>query len=227
MGGLLQTCITISEEPPSDLKANMARAWSTFSQARINKAVNPVNFKACLFGLSFFHSVMLGRKKYGCQGWSRAYGFNMGDLRICSDVLESYLNANPKSVPWQDLRCIFGEIMYGGHITDFFDRRTNNTYLSVIFKDTLLKRAQLAPGLLSPDSKAWEYDRYNEMIFNELPPESPVIYGLHPNAEIGFLSNKAESLFDTIQTLEVGSTDSNDSSGMQEVVRNALDELLD
>jgi len=225
--GLLQTCITISEEPPSDLKANLARCWATFSHQRIVKAGNPVNFKACLFGLSFFHSMMLGRKKYGNQGWSRAYGFNMGDLRICSDVLESYLNANPKSVPWQDLRYIFGEIMYGGHITDFFDRRTNNTYLSVIFKDTLLKRAQLAPGLLSPDSKAWEYDRYNEMIFNELPPESPVIYGLHPNAEIGFLSNKAESLFDTIQTLEVGSTDSNDSSGMQEVVRNALEELLD
>ena len=224
--GLLQTCITISEEPPSDLKANLARCWTTFSQQRINKAGNPANFKACLFGLSFFHSLMLGRKKYGGQGWSRAYGFNMGDLRICSDVLESYLNATPKSVPWQDLRYIFGEIMYGGHITDFFDRRTNNTYLSVIFKDTILKRGQLAPGLTSPDSKAWEYDRYNEMISNELPPESPLIYGLHPNAEIGFLSNKAETLFETIQTLEVGASDTGDGGGIQEAVRTTLDDLL-
>ena len=151
--GLLQSCITISEEPPSDLKANMARAWATFSQARINRALKPDNFKATLFGLSFFHSVMLGRKKYGCQGWSRAYGFNMGDLRICSDVLESYLNANQQNVPWQDLRYIFGEIMYGGHITDFFDRRTNNTYLSVIFDEPLLIKGDLAPKLKSPDAK--------------------------------------------------------------------------
>jgi Dynein heavy chain AAA lid domain len=28
-------------------------------------------------------------------------------------------------------RYICGEIMYGGHITDAWDRRTNNTYLQV------------------------------------------------------------------------------------------------
>lgn len=42
----------------------------------------------------------------------------------------SYLNDNPQ-VPWDDLRYIFGEIMYGGHITDAWDRRTNNVYLQV------------------------------------------------------------------------------------------------
>lgn len=42
----------------------------------------------------------------------------------------SYLNDNPQ-VPWDDLRYIFGEIMYGGHITDSWDRRTNNVYLEV------------------------------------------------------------------------------------------------
>lgn len=42
----------------------------------------------------------------------------------------SYLNDNPH-VPWDDLRYIFGEIMYGGHITDPWDRRTNNVYLEV------------------------------------------------------------------------------------------------
>ncbi len=56
----------------------------------------------------------------------------MGDLTICANILENYLNdAKEGGVPWQDLRYIFGEIMYGGHITDFWDRRTNNTYLEV------------------------------------------------------------------------------------------------
>jgi dynein heavy chain len=35
---------------------------------------------------------MLGRKKYGQQGWSRKYGFNVGDLTICADVLQAYLS---------------------------------------------------------------------------------------------------------------------------------------
>jgi len=31
-------------------------------------------------------------------------------------------------VPYADLKYLYGEIMYGGHITDEMDRRTNNTY---------------------------------------------------------------------------------------------------
>lgn len=32
-------------------------------------------------------------------------------------------------VPWEDLCYLFGEIMYGGHITDDWDRRLCQTYL--------------------------------------------------------------------------------------------------
>jgi dynein heavy chain, axonemal len=41
----------------------------------------------------------------------------VGDLNISVSVLYNYLEANAK-VPWEDLRYLFGEIMYGGHITD-------------------------------------------------------------------------------------------------------------
>lgn len=43
-------------------------------------------------------------------------------------VLYNYLEANAK-VPWEDLRYLFGEIMYGGHITDDWDRKLCRTYL--------------------------------------------------------------------------------------------------
>ena len=44
------------------------------------------------------------------------------------NVLYNYLEANSK-VPWEDLRYLFGEIMYGGHITDDWDRVLCRTYL--------------------------------------------------------------------------------------------------
>jgi len=227
--GLLQSCITVSNEPPSDLKANLSRAWTSFPPERIVNSPKADTFKACLFGLSFFHSVMLGRRRFGFQGWSRAYGFNMGDLRICADVMESYLGKESKTIPWQDLRYLFGEIMYGGHITDFFDRRTNNTYLTVIMNEKLLQRGELAPKLNCPDPIAWNYNMYLDMIDRSLPKESPTIYGLHPNAEIGFLTNKAETLFQTILTMEVGSSASDSGSATTTaaaLLRETLNDLM-
>jgi len=120
----------VANEAPADIKSNMIRAWANFSQQRVDQCTKPNEFKACLFALCWFHSIVLGRKRFGQQGWSRAYSFNTGDLTICANVLKAYLDANP-IVPWADLRYIFGEIMYGGHITDAWDRRTNNTYLQV------------------------------------------------------------------------------------------------
>ena len=120
------------------MKANLRRAYAKFNQEFIDKAdKKPNDFKACLFALCFFHAQIIGRKKFGSQGWSRIYNFNDGDLTICADVLHNYL-AKYDIVPYDDLRYIFGEIMYGGHITDDWDRRTNRTYLKVIIRPELM-----------------------------------------------------------------------------------------
>ena len=37
-------------------------------------------------------------------------------------------------IPWADLRYIFGEIMYGGHIVNDFDRKMCATYLDFYMK---------------------------------------------------------------------------------------------
>ena len=58
--GLLQLCHVVTNEPASDLKTNMMRAWKCFSQQRLNSSKKPANFKACLFGLCFFHSALIG-----------------------------------------------------------------------------------------------------------------------------------------------------------------------
>lgn len=60
-----------------------------------------------------------------------------GDLTISVSVLYNYLEANSK-VPWEDLRYLFGEIMYGGHITDDWDRRLCITYLEEFMQSDLV-----------------------------------------------------------------------------------------
>ena len=111
---------------------------------------------------------------------------------ISMNVLYNYLEANNR-VPWEDLRYLFGEIMYGGHITDDWDRRLCKTYLEeFMHPDQLDGELLLAPGFATPPNS--DYAGYHNYIDSNLPPESPHLYGLHPNAEIGFLTATSETL---------------------------------
>lgn len=72
-------------------------------------------FKTILFSLCYFHACVCERRKFGPQGWNISYPFSIGDLTISVYVLFNYLEGN-RNIPWDDLRYLFGEIMYGGHI---------------------------------------------------------------------------------------------------------------
>lgn len=130
-----QSCLKVANEAPADLRSNLQRSWAMFDQEKLDSCTAATEYRACLFGLCFFHSLVLGRRRFGQLGWSRSYGFSAGDLNICANILQSYwevaVSAAGRGAPWQELRYIFGEIMYGGHITDFFDRRVTISYLEV------------------------------------------------------------------------------------------------
>jgi len=205
---ILQNALKVANEAPQDLKSNIKRAFSKFDQTHFDKAQSHkfIEFKALLFGLCMFHSLILGRRKFGSQGWSRKYNFNDGDLTICGDILHNYLSSY-EQVPYTDLQYLYGEIMYGGHITDDWDRRTNNTYLKVLIKPAILTgmNLTLAPGFRSPDPNKFDRNAYEKYIDEKLPPEDPRMFGLHPNAEIGYLTTQGETLFFTILQCSGGS----------------------
>ena len=225
---LLQSCIKVANEAPADLLSNLTRSWVNFSQERIDASQMPTEFKACLLTLTWYHSIVLGRRRFGQQGFSRKYAFNTGDLTVCANVLFEYLNvaaAARAPVPWQDLQYIFGEVMYGGHITDAWDRRTNNTYLQVYLKPELMSGLEVGPGFAVPDCSALGFEGIASYIKERLPKESPPMFGLHPNAEIGYLTAFSEDIFFTILSISGGSGGSGGGAGGG--IRATLNDLLD
>ena len=110
-----------------------------YIQDTMEMCARETEFKSILFALCYFHAVVCERRKFGAQGWNRVYPYNTGDLTISAMVLFNYLEANAK-VPWEDLRYLFGEIMYGGHITDDWDRRLCKTYLEVYMHSEMVCR---------------------------------------------------------------------------------------
>ena len=223
---LMQSCVKVANEAPADIQSNLIRAWDNFSNETINACSKPNEMKACLFSLCWFHAVVCGRRRFGQQGWSRKYSFNTGDLLICSNVLRSYLDANPV-VPWDDLRYIFGEIMYGGHITDPWDRRTCNTYLKVYQDSKIFSGMELAPGFCSPIPSDMGYEDYITYADTSMPQESPPLFGLHPNAEIGYLTSSTEKLFFNIILMSGDDIGGGDDCGGGDIVRETMYNLIE
>lgn len=57
-----------------------------------------------------------------------------------------------------------------------------------------------APGFPVPPNT--DYKGYHTYIDECLPAESPILYGLHPNAEIEFLTKISENLFRVVFELQ-------------------------
>jgi dynein heavy chain len=213
--GILDRSVKLTNEPPQGLNANLVRAFANFKKEEFEDRDSKV--KAIVFGLCHFHSVMLERKKFGPMGYNMMYPFATGDLRDSASILYNYLENNASGkVPWDDLRYLFGEIMYGGHIVDDWDRKLCKTYLEFYMQDNILDETEFVPyaeGKLSCKSpNPGEHQRYIEHI-DAMPGESPMFYGLHPNAEIGFRTTQCNDMFGLLIALQPRDTGGDDSGG--------------
>ncbi|XP_049940954.1 dynein beta chain, ciliary-like [Schistocerca serialis cubense] len=225
--GILESSIKITNEPPTGMLANLHKALDNFTQETLEMCSKETEFKAILFSLCYFHAVIAERRKFGPQGWNRVYPFNVGDLTISVNVLYNYLE-NSTKVPWEDLRYLFGEIMYGGHITDDWDRHLCRTYLNEYMKPELLDGDLfLAPGFKAPPNL--DYQGYHNYIDKYLPSESPYLYGLHPNAEIGFLTTTSENLFRTLLEMQPRDAGASGATTMsrEDKVKSVLEDIYD
>ena len=200
--GILDRSIKLTNEPPAGLKDNMKRAWKYFAPGEIEDKDPKV--KSILFALCFFHSTVIERRRFGPKGWNMSYPFNIGDLRDSYYVLNKYIEQNQGGkVPFEDLIYIFGEIMYGGHIVDDWDRILCRAYLDQIMNENLFDELELFPFIEGKNlsfrvPSPSTYDKYLEHIETSLTQETPLAYGLHPNAEIGFRTFQCSNLFNTL-----------------------------
>jgi dynein heavy chain len=237
---VLDRCIKITSDPPSGLKANLKQAFASFSKETYEE-LEP-RTKGILFGLCQFHAVLIERKKFGAKGYNMIYPFAIGDLVCSAAVLRNYMESAPAKVPWADLRYLFGEIMYGGHIVNDFDRIQTNVYLDFYMKEDLLDEMPLYPYLESGSSTAGVgepfkapstnsiYERVVEHIDETLKIETPVAFGLHPNAEIGFRTQTSEDLLRTILDLSAASSDTGgggEASSQQGVCEAIIQDVLE
>ncbi len=85
--------------------------------------------------MGFIHAIVHERKKFGTLGWNLPYEFNSSDFEVAVLQLQSVLNINSERVPFNVLKYITGDVIYGGRVTDDYDRRCLLNILDNFFNE--------------------------------------------------------------------------------------------
>lgn len=116
--------------------------------------------------------------------------------------------------------------MYGGHIVNNWDRVMCTAMLNSLMTDGLLDEIELFPFIegksitfKSPPQNQG-YEKYAEYIENDSPAETPLAFGMHPNAEIDFRTTQCNELFRLLQ--EIQPRDAGAEGGAGETVQDKV-----
>lgn len=200
--GILQRSLKVVTEPPDGLKLNMRALYSKLTPDMLETCPHWA-FRPLVYGLCFLHAVVLERRKYGKIGWNVNYDFNESDFNISRRLLALYLTKafdnGDEMIPWGSLKYLIGDAMYGGRVSDDFDRRVLSTYLDEYMGDFLFddnNKFFFARGAFDYDLPEWgPLDNYREKVETLPLTNGPAVFGLHPNAEIGYFTAATKELW--------------------------------
>lgn len=109
---LLQRSLKITQEPPKGIKANMMRTFDNMGV--FTKVDKHMQFRKAVYGLCWFHAILIERKKFKTLGWNVSYDFNDSDYSVCEDNIALYMGRfkdgkpidgydRKAPIPWQAL----------------------------------------------------------------------------------------------------------------------------
>jgi hypothetical protein len=78
----LQRGLKMTTEPPKGLRANLARLYGGVSEASYAACRAAAKYQKLLFALTYFHSVLLERRKFRTLGLNIPYGAS-GGWHVC------------------------------------------------------------------------------------------------------------------------------------------------
>ena len=233
--GLLQKSFKVVTEPPDGLKLQMKSALSKIDPLLFSDCQHP-RFAPLVYALTFLHAVVQERRKYGKIGWNISYDFNESDHAISCKLLSFYLTKSVEDkdevLPWQTLKYLIGDVMYGGRVSNDLDRRILSAYLDEYFGDFLFSETN--KFYFSKDKFDYEIPQIlkgnvrDYVDYVDIFPlaENPAVYGLHPNAEISYMMQKTNNLWSTLIPLQSESIESNNIESSEDKISSIVSNII-
>ncbi|EGR34655.1 hypothetical protein IMG5_004580 [Ichthyophthirius multifiliis] len=195
---LLETCQKISYESPPGVKKGIERILNGWNNELLSKG----NTKRAqlMFSASFFHSILVERRTFIPQGWSKIYEFSYGDLRAAIQIIENLHNDNNFS--WKTLHGLFENAIYGGRIDEFFDMRVLRAYIDQYFNEKILNGTFLIGNLIKmPQSN--NINDFQAIIEEKMPEnDTPLLFGLPQNIDKAVQRYNTQRLIENLKKIK-------------------------
>ncbi|EER06065.1 dynein heavy chain, putative [Perkinsus marinus ATCC 50983] len=194
---VLQNGIKMTLEPPKGLKNSLVRAYMGMDEEWFESCSKPHAFKKLLFGLCFFHAVILERRQFGPLGWNIPYQFSEPDRDISRQQLKNFLDEF-EGIPWKALSYMVAEANYGGRVTDAQDRRAIVHILTDYYTERILKdeyKFSISGTYFAP--KEGTLSSYMEYIRGLPINQTPEVFWLHNNANLTAAINEGMEILRT------------------------------
>uniref|UniRef100_A0A1X7UKU1 AAA+ ATPase domain-containing protein n=2 Tax=Amphimedon queenslandica TaxID=400682 RepID=A0A1X7UKU1_AMPQE len=222
---VLQNAVKVTNEPPKGLRANMKRAFTEIQPSFFEENEQGITWRKLIFGLCFFHAIILERKKFGPLGWNIKYEFTDSDRGCALDNLKMFLEDG--DIPWDALTFITGEITYGGRVTDAWDQRCLRTVLKRFFSPKTLEgqyKYSMSGNYYSPEADSIKV--YRDFI-DALPyDDDPEVFGMHENANIAFQTQETFTLVTTVLDVQPRMASSGGGKTNDEIVYDLAENIL-
>jgi len=100
----------MATEPARGIKAWALRMYDNMPKS-FTVCEKSMEYRKAIYGLVWFHALLIERKKFKSLGWNITYAFNDSDFEVCQDLLAVYMGQyvdeikNPEfdasvPVPW-------------------------------------------------------------------------------------------------------------------------------
>ncbi|KAG8188595.1 hypothetical protein JTE90_005951 [Oedothorax gibbosus] len=199
---ILQNSVILSLDSPKGIRNNMLKLYTSITETEIETSSCPLKFQSLLFTLSFFHSILIGRKHFENLGWHCNYDFTNQDFEVSKEILKSYLD-DYKDTPFDALKQLIASVIYGGHLEHYEDESLLETYFDNIFCDEAVANVKYCFSSVGtyyvPDNGPLE-EHVN--FIKELPStDIPEVFGQHHNAEIPYQVQIANEMLKNISEI--------------------------
>ena len=202
---VLQSSMKLTIEPPKGLKANVVNSFREISEKQFED-FGHIGWKKLVYSLCLFNAVIHERQKFGPVGWTNIYDFSSSDFHVARQMLQDVLAHSYNDVHWNALQYLTGDIIYGGKVTDTWDRRLLKSTLVLFYNENVLdeKYSYISASFGSKEGQENEQAALKEQKFREIysiPKDQtyvsylnhthsfpsydpPIIFGLDENASI-------------------------------------------